>query len=614
MTKLQFIEYISKDNIGFYKTRKNHIKNIAPNILQEIENHIKKFNLIPINFNDALYYYLNNVIVQNTCKICNKSINLSSQYCSNACKKSDIKFIINKTQQTLFNKNGSISPLGSKNAKLKKKQTSLKKYGKEHPSSNENIKNKIKDTNINTYKDPNIRNKLSASIKNAHNKNHDDIVKKIKQTNFEKTGEYTTLTSDSIKKIKKTLKEKYDTINPFLIHDDTYKKAGESSTLFFSIDENKQKSINKRTKTNLIKYGGDPNHYPLFIERRKHKTKEKIQSKIDDKILNYDNFGILTCLCNKYQHEYKISTTLLNSRLRHKNVICTICNIPINYFQSSEENELYNFISKYISCQQNNKKLLPKFEADILIEDKKLIFEFNGIYWHSDIYKGKNYHQIKTSEFKKIGYKVIHIWEDLWYDKKEIIYDKIKHLLELSEIKIGARNCVIEAINTETTKNFLNENHIQGFNKSCFYNVGLFYNNELVYVISLSRRKFLGNKDSYELLRVCCKLNYTIIGGFTKLFNHILIKYPGNYISYADLSWGEGNMYKHAGFKLKGYTKPNYWYIIDNHRYHRYTYRKSELVKRGYDKNKTEFQIMDNDIKALRIYDCGNAVWEYKNI
>ena len=30
----------------------------------------------------------------------------------------------------------------------------------------------------------------------------------------------------------------------------------------------------------------------------------------------------------------------------------------------------------------------------------------------------------------------------------------------------------------------------------------------------------------------------------------------------------------------------------------------------GYDKNKTEFQIM-NEIKAFRVYDCGNAIWEY---
>jgi len=28
----------------------------------------------------------------------------------------------------------------------------------------------------------------------------------------------------------------------------------------------------------------------------------------------------------------------------------------------------------------------------------------------------------------------------------------------------------------------------------------------------------------------------------------------------------------------------------------------------GYDKNKTEFQIMNEDIKALRLYDCGNVV------
>jgi hypothetical protein len=39
---------------------------------------------------------------------------------------------------------------------------------------------------------------------------------------------------------------------------------------------------------------------------------------------------------------------------------------------------------------------------------------------------------------------------------------------------------------------------------------------------------------------------------------------------------------------------------------------KHKLVEMGYDANKTEFQIMDEDVKAHRIYDCGNAVWKYK--
>jgi len=61
---------------------------------------------------------------------------------------------------------------------------------------------------------------------------------------------------------------------------------------------------------------------------------------------------------------------------------------------------------------------------------------------------------------------------------------------------------------------------------------------------------------------------------------------------------------------LKEYSKPNYWYFLENKRYHRYTFNKQKLIKMGYDKNKTEFQIM-NEIKAFRVYDCGNAIWEY---
>jgi len=553
---------------------------------------------------------LNNNIIQNTCKICNKIIGLRSLYCSNRCKKQDIAFIINKTQQTLFNKNGSISPLGSKKAKEKRKKTSLKKYGVEHPSSNIEIKNKIKNSNIEVFKNKELRIKLSEKISDAYKKDKINIIEKRKQTNFKKTGEYKTLTTRAINKAKNTLNIKYGVSNPFEINENTYERAKQGSFLFFADEKNKNRSIEKRKQTNLKKYGCDPNHYPLFKERRKFKIREKIQARITDEILLYDDFSMLTCRC-KNDHEYQISTLLLNSRLKHKNTLCTTCNPPINYFQSSQEYELFNFISKYEQCKQNVKTIIPKFEADILIENKKLVFEFNGIYWHSDIYKGKNYHQIKSNEFKKAGYKVIHIWEDLWYDKREIIYDKIKNLLGITKIKIGARKCKIKTIDTNIVKEFLNVNHIQGFNKSCFYNAGLFYDNELLYVISLSKRKILGNKNSYELLRICSKLEYNIIGGFSKLFNHVLNKYPGNYISYADLSWGEGEVYKYAGFKLRGYTKPNYWYLIDNHRFHRYTYRKSELIKKGYDPNKTEFQIMDEDVKALRIYDCGNAVWEY---
>ena len=44
--------------------------------------------------------------------------------------------------------------------------------------------------------------------------------------------------------------------------------------------------------------------------------------------------------------------------------------------------------------------------------------------------------------------------------------------------------------------------------------------------------------------------------------------------------------------------------------YPRFSYRKDVLVKEGYDKAKTEHQIM-LDRHIYRIYDCGCMVYEY---
>jgi len=56
-------------------------------------------------------------------------------------------------------------------------------------------------------------------------------------------------------------------------------------------------------------------------------------------------------------------------------------------------------------------------------------------------------------------------------------------------------------------------------------------------------------------------------------------------------------------------SKPNYWYVIGDKRHYRFNFTKSNLIKEGFDKNKTEKQIMF-DRKIYRIYDCGNIRWE----
>ena len=65
------------------------------------------------------------------------------------------------------------------------------------------------------------------------------------------------------------------------------------------------------------------------------------------------------------------------------------------------------------------------------------------------------------------------------------------------------------------------------------------------------------------------------------------------------------------GFDFIHETTPNYYYIINSMKSHRFNYRKDKLVKDGYDKSKTEVQIM-NERGFYRIFDCGSKKWELK--
>ena len=118
-------------------------------------------------------------------------------------------------------------------------------------------------------------------------------------------------------------------------------------------------------------------------------------------------------------------------------------------------------------------------------------------------------------------------------------------------------------------------------------------------------------KGEFEMLRFCNKLNTNVIGGASKLFKYFLKTYnPSQITTYADRSYSNGNLYKQLGFGFIHKTQPNYYYIIDNIRYHRFNFRKDKLIREGFDSNKTEHEIM-LERKIYRIYDSGNLKFIY---
>ena len=67
------------------------------------------------------------------------------------------------------------------------------------------------------------------------------------------------------------------------------------------------------------------------------------------------------------------------------------------------------------------------------------------------------------------------------------------------------------------------------------------------------------------------------------------------------------------GFTKEPKISRSYWYIDSTmHRMHRFSFRKSELVKLGFDPSLSESQITES-MGLLKIYDSGQSKWTWIN-
>ena len=177
--------------------------------------------------------------------------------------------------------------------------------------------------------------------------------------------------------------------------------------------------------------------------------------------------------------------------------------------------------------------------------------------------------------------------------------------------RIFARKCKVTLLDAKTVYDFLETNHIQGSCQSK-YRYGLYYNDELVSVMTFGKSRF--SENEIELLRFCNKLYTNVIGGASKLFKHFLQDHPDitNIVSYADRCWSIGNLYEKLGFSKQSVSEPSYFYIVDGIRQNRMNFQKHKLVAEGFDPNKSEHEIM-LERKIYRIYDCGTIKYIFNN-
>jgi hypothetical protein len=345
----------------------------------------------------------------------------------------------------------------------------------------------------------------------------------------------------------------------------------------------------KRKETMLLKYGVEHNN-----------QRPEVLTKIKKQIYTINKEWLHEEYITKQRNSVDIASEL---GCDYSVVLerCREYGFPIrqrsNY--SLGEVQLQKFLEAHdVVVDPGNRTILDGKEIDLFLPEYNIGIEYHGLYWHRE----SKSHICKTELAETKGIRLIHIFEDLWNDKRLLVEKKILHILgKCVDRRIYARECTIDAVSAKESTAFAEANHIQG-PKGGTSRFGLYYKGELVALLIL-------NKNKIERFCTSC----TVLGGFSKLFSYAQNSLPYNeYTTFADAGWSAAdNVYLKNGFELLGKTAPNYWWVLNDKRESRIKYQKHKLnCLPTYSPDKTETQIM-LDYGAYRVWDVGHYKYQF---
>lgn len=283
--------------------------------------------------------------------------------------------------------------------------------------------------------------------------------------------------------------------------------------------------------------------------------------------------------------------------------------------------EIKEFIKSFYPGEilVNTTKISQQYPANIVIPSKKIAIGFSELELSCEKAVGNVYHLNKLKAYNQKGYFIIQVFEHEWVKIPEVVKGRIRHILHKTKKHIYARNTFVKEISAKQARDFINQTHVQQFTGASTY-LGLFdKNQQLIGCMTFGKSRY--NKNiGWELLRYSTKLDISVIGGASKIFDFFVKNYqPNMVVSYADKRWSYGNMYYCLGFTPLKDSRPNYYYFqpeFDKYKlYHRSHFQKHKLPRllTYFDPSLTEYQNMI--INGYdRIWDCGNKVfvWQQK--
>ena len=402
------------------------------------------------------------------------------------------------------------------------------------------------------------------------------------KTMFERYGVMYSFQSEEIKeKSRKTLRDKYGVENISQVSEIKEKKK-QTNLRKYGVENVWSKGspiLDKVKETNYERYGTN-NPYSSDI------VKEKIRQ------TNLERYGV----------EWYCETEHAKSNNKQYKVSKVNRDFSDNLNSKNIKNELEYYIN-------NN-------SFDLKVDNT--VVEINPTYTHNSTFdailshtilkaKPKDYHLNKTKLANEHNLHCIHIFD--WDDK-----DKIVNLL-LPKTQLYARKCELKEVSIKDANDFLNLYHLQGSLMKQEVCLGLYYNNELIELMTFGKPRYNKNYE-YELLRLCTHKDYRVTGGTQRLFKYFVDNFkPESIISYCDISKFSGEVYDKLGFTLKSTSKPaRHWYNIKTGKH----ITDNLLRQRGFDQlfGTNYGKGTSNDLLMLEhgfveVYDCGQSTYTW---
>ena len=501
------------------------------------------------------------------------------------------EFIRNKAARTNLERYGVENPAQSTEIRKKIIATTLERYGVDNPTKSSEIKERVKNIMDDQYggmglASSNIRKKIIATTLERYGVDNptksSEIKERVKRTNKERHGGTGTASEAIRTKIIKTNIERYGV-----------KNASQHSQIAKKISKGLQSYMLENTEIPIIQY-------------------------------NPDGTWRVACTdptCNKCDQKWYVTNTVrYHDRIRQGLNPCTVL-YPINPIHNKNtyiEQFIQHILDDHnIRYTTNDRNIIAPAEVDIYLPDYKIAIECNGIYWHSSEYKDRNYHYNKWLECKKHGIQLLTIWEDWVANKPQIVESVLLSKLGIYQNKIGARQCDIVEVDSKIARQFLDNNHIQGFVNASIY-IGLVYGNALVGLMTFGKKRGASGRKGivegeWELSRFCTVRSMQIVSGAQRLLTYFIRQYqPKRIISFSCNDISNGNLYIKLGFTEERINQA-YWYIDKKmHRYHRSAFTKARIVAKGWkesrDKSWTEAGVVAEH-GYYRLDDCGQIKW-----